>query len=246
MNGIGLFVDIFFVVAAIIIVAACAKRGFINNVLKLVSFILSVILAWMFCPMLSDYIAENWLDEKITGVVYEQVISLSQRNGGQTFDIASLFDTEQHDFMQLLQRFGVDVDSLASTFRSISEGTEETVMEMAQTISEKVVHALSVAIAFVLVFVAAIILLSLISALINTVAKLPVLKQLNTFLGFLCGVVIAIAFVYVFSTVGVFLLEKLYAIFPDTIPANIKEQSFILQHFSDIEPLIEFVEGLKQ
>ena len=64
MSGIGFFVDIFFVVAAIIIVVTCAKRGFVKNVLKLICFVLSVVIAVTLCPMVSSFIADNWLDAK--------------------------------------------------------------------------------------------------------------------------------------------------------------------------------------
>lgn len=243
MSGIGFFVDIFFVVAAIIIVVTCAKRGFVKNVLKLICFVLSVVIAVTLCPMVSSFIADNWLDAKISDLVYEQVISLSQREGGEKFDIASLFETEQEDFMALLERFGVDAEKLAEDFKNITEGTEETVRELADTVSTSIVNAISSVLAFVLLFVAAMIVLSLIAMLLDLVARLPVLKQLNAILGFLCGIVIAVAFVFVFSTVSVYLLEKLYAIFPETIPANIQEESFVLKNFSGIDSILSLVNG---
>ncbi|MBQ7010942.1 MAG: CvpA family protein [Clostridia bacterium] len=243
MSGIGFFVDIFFAVAAIIIVVTCAKRGFIKNVLRLICFVLSVVIAVTLCPMVSSFIADNWLDEKISDLVFEQVISLSQRNGGETFDIASLFETEQQDFMELLERFGVDADKLEESFRNITEGTEETVRELSDSIATSIVNAISSVLAFIILFVAAMIVLSLIAMLLDLVARLPVLKQLNAILGFLCGVVIACAFVFVFSTVGVYLLEKLYAIFPETIPANIQEESFVLKYFSGIDSILSLVNG---
>ena len=225
MSGIGFFVDIFFVVFAIAIVALGAKRGFIKNAMKLITFVLSVVIAVTLTPMFSGYIAENWIRENVTDYVHEQVISLSQRGGEETFDIASLFNNEQEDFMDLLNRFGVDAE------------------ELADKIAEVVVNALASVIAFVLIFIAALIVLSLLSMLLGLVVKLPVLKQINTVLGFICGIISAVAFVYVFATLGVYLFDKLHALFPDTIPANIREQSFVLTHFSDIDLIVDMISG---
>jgi uncharacterized membrane protein required for colicin V production len=243
MSGIGFFVDIFFVIFAISIVEVGAKRGFIKNAMKLITFVLSVVIAATLTPMFSGYIAENWIEENVTDYVEEQVISLSQRGGEDTFDIASLFNNEQEDFMELLNRFGVNAEELAEGYRSITEGSEATVRELADKIADAVVNALASVIAFLLIFIAALIVLSLLSMLLGLVVKLPVLKQINTVLGFLCGIISAVAFVYVFATLGVFFLDKLHALFPDTIPANIREQSFVLTHFSGIDSIIELISG---
>ena len=243
MSGIGFFVDIFFVVFAIMIVVISAKRGFIKNAMKLISFVLSVIIAVMLTPMFSGYIAENWIQENVSDYVNEQVISLSQRGGEDTFDIASLFNNEQEDFMGLLKRFGVDAEKLAEGYKSITEGSEAPVRELADKIADKVVNAIASVVAFVLIFFAALIVLSLLSLLLGLAAKLPVLKQLNTILGFLCGIVTAVAFVYVFATLGGFFLDKLHALFPATIPADIREESFVLTHFSGIDSIISLISG---
>lgn len=243
MSGIGLFVDIFFVVFAIIIVAVNAKRGFVKNAMRLISFVLSIIIAITFTPMFSGYIAENWIADNVNEYVKEQVISLSQRGGENTFDIASLFNNKQADFMDLLDRFGVDVDDLSEGYKAITEGSEETVNELADKIANAVVNALASVVAFILLAIAALILLRLISMLLEVVVKVPILKQINTALGFICGIILALAFVYVFATVGVYFFDKLHAIFPETIPANIREESFILSHFSGIDSIIEMISG---
>ncbi len=243
MSGIGFFVDIFFVVFAIVIVTVSAKRGFIKNAMKLITFVLSVIIAVTLTPMFSGYIAENWIEENVNDYVNDQVISLSQRGGEDTFDIASLFNEEQEDFMALLKRFGVDADELAEGYRSITEGTEATVEELADRIADAVVNAIASVIAFVLIFLAALIVLSLLSLILGLASKLPVLKQINTILGFICGIITAVAFVYVFATVSVYLFDKLHALYPDTIPANIREESFILTHFSGIDSIIKLISG---
>ena len=110
--------------------------------------------------------------------------------------------------MELLNRFGVNAEELAEGYRSITEGSEATVRELADKIADAVVNALASVIAFLLIFIAALIVLSLLSMLLGLVVKLPVLKQINTVLGFLCGIISAVAFVYVFATLGVFFLDK--------------------------------------
>ena len=237
MKGIGLLIDIIFALTAIIIIVVSTRRGFIRNIMRIVSFVLSTIIAATFCKTVAGIISSRWLDAKVSGIVGEQIASLSQKEGGESYDLERLFDTEQSDFMKLLQRFGADVDQIAEDYGAITAGTEETVRELSERISHSITDVLSRVLAFLGLFLASILVLSLISWLLGLVARLPVLKQLNGFLGFLCGVILAAGFLFVFSTVGLYLFEQLHAVFPDSIPESIAEDSFALKHFSSIDSI---------
>ena len=237
MKGIGLLIDIIFALTAIIIIVVSTRRGFIRNIMRIVSFVLSIIIAATCCKTVAGIISSRWLDAKVSGIVGEQIASLSQKEGGESYDLERLFDTEQSDFMKLLQRFGADVDQIAEDYGAITAGTEETVRELSERISHSITDVLSRVLAFLGLFLASILVLSLISWLLGLVARLPVLKQLNGFLGFLCGVILAAGFLFVFSTVGLYLFEQLHAVFPDSIPESIAEDSFALKHFSSIDSI---------
>ena len=237
MKGIGLLIDIIFALTAIIIIVVSTRRGFIRNIMRIVSFVLSIIIAATFCKTVAGIISSRWLDAKVSGIVGEQIASLSQKEGGESYDLERLFDTEQSDFMKLLQRFGADVDQIAEDYGAITAGTEETVRELSERISHSITDVLSRVLAFLGLFLASVLVLSLISWLLGLVARLPVLKQLNGFLGFLCGVILAAGFLFVFSTVGLYLFEQLHAVFPDSIPESIAEDSFALKHFSSIDSI---------
>lgn len=241
MNGIGLLIDIIFIVIAISIVIVSAKRGFVKNVIRFVSFILSIIVATSFTPQLAEYVAEKWVAPAITEGVYEEIVALSQRNGGSTFDIASLFATEHTEFVELLEKFGVDFDALAKTFDDISSGTEQTVRELAENIATKVVNGISTVLAFIALFIASMIVLWLVSLILTLVVKLPVLKQLNALLGIVCGLVTSLAVFYIFATLGVLLIDKLSAVYPSIIPSEIVENSYILKNFSSLKSILSLV-----
>ena len=130
MKGIGLLIDIIFALTAIIIIVVSTRRGFIRNIMRIVSFVLSIIIAATFCKTVAGIISSRWLDAKVSGIVGEQIASLSQKEGGESYDLERLFDTEQSDFMKLLQRFGADVDQIAEDYGAITAGTEETVREL--------------------------------------------------------------------------------------------------------------------
>ena len=221
MNGIGLLIDILFIVAAIIIVIVSAKRGFVKNVIRLASFILSIIIAISFTPMLADFISDKWIAPAIRDGVYEDIIAISQTSGGESFDIAALFSTENEDFMAIVNSFDVDVEALQNTYENISSGTEETVRELADSIVSKVVHGISTVIAFVALFFVSLFVLWIVSLILTLVVKLPVLKQLNTLLGIVCGLATSVAVFFVFATLGVQLLQKLSAVYPNVIHADI-------------------------
>lgn len=241
MNGIGLLIDILFIVAAIIIVILSAKRGFVKNVIRLASFIISIIIAVSFSPELSEYVAEKWISPAVTEGVYEDIVAISQRNGGTSFDIASLFETEHPEFVELLEKFGVDYESLAKTFDKISNGTEQTVHELADSIAQKVVNGISTVLAFISLFLASMLVLWIVSLILTLVVKLPVLKQLNALLGIVCGLVTSLAVFYIFSTLGVLLIDKLSAVYPAIDPEQIVENSYILKNFSSLKSILSLV-----
>ena len=143
--------------------------------------------------------------------------------------------------MEILEKFGVDFDALAQTFENISNGTEQTVRELADNIVEKVVNGISTVLAFVALFFASLLVLWLVSLILGLVVKLPVLKQLNTLLGIVCGLVTSLAVFYLFATLGVLLIEKLSAVYPAISPDQIRENSFILKNFSSLKSILSLV-----
>ena len=235
----GIFVDIFFVVVALIIIIVCTARGFVKTAIQLASFILSFVIAILFCSQLAGFIAENWLDRPITDKVEEKIASLAQKADGVTYDLSSLFGEKQPEFFDLLTRYRADKGALEQDYGTITDGTQSTVRDISKRVSAPIVKVLSYVIAFAILFIGSALILLIVSAILNSVAKLPVLKQLNGFLGFLCGVILAAAFVFVFSTVAVYLFEKLAVVYPDTIPSTLKEDSIFLKYCSDFKVLAQ-------
>lgn len=233
----GIFVDIFFVVVSLIIIIVCTARGFVKTAIQLVSFILSLVIAILFCSQLAGFIAEKWLDRPITDKVEEKIASLAQKADGVTYDLSSLFGEKQPEFFDLLTRYRADKGALEQDYGTITDGTQSTVRDISKRVSAPIVKVLSYVIAFAILFIGSALILLIVSAILNSVAKLPVLKQLNGFLGFLCGVILAAAFVFVFSTVAVYLFEKLAVVYPDTIPSTLKEDSIFLKYCSDFKVL---------
>ncbi len=233
----GIFVDIFFVVAVLIIIIVCTARGFVKTMIRLFSFILSLAIAIIFCSQLAGVIADKWLNDPITGKVEEKIGSLAQKADGVTYDLSALFGEKQPEFFDLLTRYSADKGALEEDYGTITDGTESTVRDLSRRISAPIVRILSYVIAFAVLFIGSALVLLIVSAILNSVAKLPVLKQLNSFLGFLCGLLLAAAFVFVFATVAVYLFDKLAVVYPDTIPVNLREDSFFLKNCSDFTVL---------
>ncbi len=233
MNGIGIFVDIFFVAAIILTVVISTKRGFVRTVMKAITLVLAVIIAVMFCSMVGEIIAENYLYDEINGFIFEKIATLAQN--GEFYDLATLFEDQPAEFKDMLSRFGADIDKLAGDFRAMSEATEDTIAELAETISSAVVLSLSKILAFFIILIVSIIALSLISFILGLVTKIPVIHSLDTFLGFILGVGIAFLIVVTLSTLISELSDRLYAIFPNSVPENIREESFFLKAFADFD-----------
>ncbi len=201
-----------FAICAIIVFIAC-KRGFVKSFFKFSKVILSILTTYL----LRDFAAgiceklfvKGWFEGTISGSLVDKVRS----EGATSFD--SLFDS-----LGAAKGF-VPRDELQSTYEAAALGSaEDAAFELGTKIEGSLISMLSMIIGCVLMFVISLIVFAILAKILEKVVKLPALKQLDKFLGFLWG----LAYAYV-------LLGMLTSISSIFIDPSLIENTVIFKFF---------------
>lgn len=163
------------IAAAFVVLFSCymMRKGGVKAVLSLVSMVLAIIVAFSIYPVVSEYVYDTPLFDMIKENVGETIAA----NGGDAFFEAV---DAMPDFLQKIM--GIEPE--------VQEGTMDSISSNVATVAINIIT-------FVLVLIATKLLLALISWALNLVTKLPALKQINAFAGFLCGVIVSVAILWV-------------------------------------------------
>lgn len=177
--------DIIGIIFVIALVVWGIKRGFVKTVFSLGSLILSLILALTLYPVVTDFLAESVVGDYVRLNVYEVFSekpeeNLSAEEAGSTLKLPG---------------------SLQETIIGTTEQTATVVKEtLADSMASLALKILGIIIVFILVKV----ILWILSVLLNAVAKLPVLRTANKFLGGITGAVYGVLLLYLILAVLTF------------------------------------------
>lgn len=150
------------------------KRGGMRALLSLGSFILSIVVASMLYPVLTEAVYKTPLPENLEEIVKEALVTEESGEDMEAFD------------------------ALPGFMKNIIEDTQSTVMEsVSRTLAQTVTRFLINIIIFVLLVVATKLIISLLSGAMNIVTKLPVLHELNSLTGLVCGLAVSLVVVWI-------------------------------------------------
>ncbi len=191
--------DIIIIVIIGLSVFLAAKRGFIKTLLGSVSFILAIIISIAFLDPLKGSFINSSMAESAKNSISDAVAGLVSSDS-DSYDPALLEDNTA--FIKMMSVFGIDEEELSQKWDEWRhQNTESLRTSLEEYIAEPVVDAVATATAFIVLFAGTLILLKLVTFLLDRFAKLPVLKQANTFLGVILGVIMAVLYVYLFVAV---------------------------------------------
>ena len=183
------------------------SRGGMRAILSLGGFVLSIIVASMLYPVLTDVVYQTPLPENLEEIVSSVIVIEGDSEGTESFEALPEF----------LQKALEDTKSTA---------VENITVSLAKTVTRLVINI----IIFVLLIVVTKLIISLLSGAINLITKLPVLHELNALVGFLCGVAISLVIVWLAS-----LLAGALAASNEAVAQWIKD-SYIVSIMSNITP----------
>lgn len=169
-----MFFDIAALAFTVIFSLVMMKRGGMRALLSLGGFVLSIVVASMLYPVLTDAVYKTPLPENLEAIVQEALVTENSEDDMEAFDALP-------DFM-----------------KNIIEDTQNTVMEsVSRTLAQTVTRFLINIIIFVLLIVATKLVISLLSGVMNIATKLPVLHELNSLTGLVCGLAVSLVIVWI-------------------------------------------------
>ena len=163
------------------------------------TLVAALFLAYAFTPAVSQYIHDSEWIENVSDSIGDTIKSLSRNDEG-TFNLEKMFQDMPDAFQQIIDRYNADERTLSQTAPVHPQAEESAVDTLSEMIAAPVVNVISDILAFLLIFIASVIVLKLLTWILDLIFQLPVLKTANTFLGLLVGVVIALVWAWVLSS----------------------------------------------
>ncbi|MFA6729554.1 MAG: CvpA family protein [Eubacteriales bacterium] len=186
-----------------------AKNGFVKTAISIGSIVIAIVVVMAFAPKLQSV----FLKCPAADTVRSEVNSRLAKMVSSTDDNYDPDEVKnQSEFTKLLNIIGIDGDEFDAKWQQWKQGkTEDLKDEMVNFISEPLVKAIAMILAFVVLFFGTIIALKLVAFVLDKVCVLPVLKQANTLLGILLGIALAVIKVSIFCYVVNLLLPYFQA-----------------------------------
>lgn len=227
-----IIIDIILIVIIALYLFSGWRRGFVYTIMRLASFILAGLGAYLFYPIPADYAYQNIFLPKIAGSVEAAILSNSTG-----MSIAEILNERPPFFTDLIDKYlgSGEIEQLYGT------GRELTMTDVCEFIAAPVARAISNVLCFILVFILLFIALRLVAFLLDKVCKLPVLKSANTVLGIALGLVLGLLFAWLLSAVIAGVWPALSRAYPDSFAPDMIENSVVLKALSNFNPLTLFI-----
>lgn len=191
--------DICIILIIVFSIFFAAKKGFIRTLLGGASFIIAVTVALVFIDPVKSFFVNTSVAQNARETISNTLAGFVSSDS-ENYDPTLLEDNSS--FATMISIFGIDQDELREKWTEWrEENTEKLRTDLENYIAEPVVNAVITVLAFLVLFFGATLILKLTVFLLDRFFQLPVLKQANTFLGVLLGVVLAIIRVYLFVAV---------------------------------------------
>ncbi len=207
------------------------RKGFVTAVMNLASFLIAGICAVIFSTRIADRLYDGFFLSRISSFIEK---SIGDSAAGKS--ISELFSTKPQFFVDILNRY--------STFSEVegfyNSGKTVSLSDICDFMAAPFAGTVSNVLAFVLVFLAVYIILSIIAFLLNRICHLPILRSANRLLGLLLGAAGGVCLAWVISLAFVNLIPWLSATFPKTITEDLTDKTVLLKWLYNFNPLTFF------
>ena len=182
----------------ILTVVICAKRGFFKSLIKIGSVIAAILAVVLFSAQLKARLLETKTCSEVREKMNVRLAEIVSSEADE-YDPADVKRSPK--FVELLGVLGIRTetfDRVWDTWRA--ERTDEVREKLVNYVSEPLMDMLAQLLSFVILFFGTLIAVRVIGFVLDKIFVLPVLKQANTLLGLVLGVIMALvyacAFVY--------------------------------------------------
>ncbi len=197
--------------------------GFVKTALHALRFLIAFALSFAFAKPLGFFIKERWLGARFYDIVWESLAESWDAATGS----AGMTDALPGAVRAILQTFGFDVGAAAN--EAAAEG-EAMLQSFALTVSDRIANIVSVVLAFGVIFILSLLLLSVVAKLLTfLIEKIPLIGGMNRILGLGAGLLVGVFVAWTVAQLLVSLLTAFTSV--DYTGAS------VLNFFHDISPL---------
>ncbi len=202
---IGLFIDLGLILFFVINLIIGRVKGMVKILRGFLVPILAILLAYSLNGMVSTAVQERDFFDKIEVKVDQMIDEKLPTIGDGAFQLS---DYDRANMIALMNQFGVDQETQEQILNQVDISPKEALAEMID-------HAIAKAIAYVVVFVGAVLVLSILFFFLGLIFKNALLRPADKLFGMIVGglrgVVIVMILIYVLQKLNV----VLFAVFPE-------------------------------
>ncbi len=234
----GALLDVVSVVILVVCIWSAARRGFVKTIIGFVGTLLAVAAAAIFGPAAASVIRVRLVGPFFERTVGDYLMTYMSGVGESAEAFAEQFNQLLAEMPEVLEaylrRFSVSPEEVRQSFEASSlESAKDAAVS---AISTPLSQAVSNALGFLLVFVAALLLIKLLTVLLDTAAKLPLLRSVNKGLGVALGAVQGVLIVLVFAGVMTHLAPFLENYMTTAFDANTISSTLVFKYFYELSP----------
>jgi hypothetical protein len=124
------FLDLSLLLLIVLTVVVCWKRGFVRSVFGTAKNLLAIVLTSAFGSVASGLISQYLLTEKVTEYVRSRLLAMFEA-GAETFDLSSVADNLPSWVGTILEKTGMDPNSLIGTLGGVTNADMATLDSLA-------------------------------------------------------------------------------------------------------------------
>ncbi len=209
-----------------------AKNGFVKTAISALSLVVAIIVTSLFAQPVADFLADTAIADSIREATEEQITTLLLEEGKS---VNSLLNGESEEFNTLTTIAGIDTQELKAWYGEhiVDEVSAESLL--AKRISEPIIDLISMLLAIIILFFGTQIVMSVLSVVLDKVARLPILRSCNKLLGVILGVILALVRVCLFCFVVEILIENSAFLGSEFLSNLDPDKTLIYKIFRDID-----------
>ena len=248
--AIAVLIDIALIAVFIVIVGIYGKKGFLKSLIGLASNILALILAVIFSAKLGVYFDKTFVREPMIQWLVNTLSPTASNEDASVDDVDfdSLIEASPKFFTDALDFLNVDLKSVSEKYSNLknSFGSDRAKSEIVGYVVGPVSEIVSRLIAFVVLYIGFLFVAKIIEWLASFIGKIPGLRVLDKFAGFLIGLITATLVSFVFVSV----INIAFSFILRNVPVDSKQEivshTYVYRSLDKINPLNSIFDKFKE
>ena len=224
-------IDILLAVVIALCVISGLRKGFVNAVMKLASFLIAGVGAYLFCPVPSDFLYNEIFLPGLSSTIESSILS-----GETGQSLAELFGSKPQFFIDILNRYS----SVGRVEDFYNSGGDVGVEDISAFMAGPIARTVSDILGFILVFAVLLAALWILTVILNKICTLPVLNTANKLLGMISGGVLGLLFAWLIAAAAGSALSPLSKAYPEIFDPTVMENSIVFKWLYNFNPLTLF------